>query len=218
MKYNPFDLYTSDYEEWFKENQVTFQSEVLALQHAMPKGKNGVEIGIGSGIFARALGIKSGIDPSENMLAIARKRNLNVENAYAEQLPYPDQSFDFALFITSICFIEHPERAMKEAWRIVKTGGEVIIAFIDKQSTLGQQLTVSKADSKFYGTANFFSVPEMNALLTRSNFELSTCFQTLMNPEPKEIEKPLKGFGKGGFVVVKGIKKELTATSAIVNP
>jgi ubiquinone/menaquinone biosynthesis C-methylase UbiE len=218
MKKNPFDLYTLEYEEWFKENPLTFQSEVLALQQLLPKSKNGIEIGIGSGIFARALGIKSGIDPSENMLDIARKRNLTVENAYAERLPYPDQSFDFALFITSICFIEHPEKAMKEAWRIIKTGGEVIIAFIDKQSTLGQQLIADKEDSKFYRTANFFSVPEINALLTRSNFEVSTCVQTLMNPTSKKIEKPVKSFGKGGFVVVKGLKKEAQTTPATVNP
>ena len=217
MKYNPFDLYTSEYEAWFKENQSTFQSEVLAIQQLLPKGKSGVEIGIGTGIFAEALGIKSGIDPSGNMLDFARRRNLNVENGYAGQLPYADQSFDFALFVTSICFIEHPEKAMKEAWRIIKPDGEIIIAFIDKLSALGQQLMADKENNKFYGTANFFSVPEINSLLTRNNFEVNVCYQTLMNPDLTEIEDPIKGFGKGGFVVVKGVKKDGQIATSIIN-
>ncbi len=65
MKYNPFDIYSDEYEDWFKKNEITFQSELLALKQVVPIGKKGIEIGIGSGIFAAKLNIQFGVDPSE---------------------------------------------------------------------------------------------------------------------------------------------------------
>jgi uncharacterized protein YjfI (DUF2170 family) len=80
MVQNPFDIYSEEYEEWFEENKTTFKSELLAIRQVMPISKKGIEIGIGSEIFAEQLGIKFGIDPSESMLELARKRNLIVIN------------------------------------------------------------------------------------------------------------------------------------------
>ena len=112
MIHNPFDIYTDEYEDWFKKNKFIFQSELLALKQVVPIGKKGVEIGIGSGIFAEILDIKFGIDPSDKMLDYAKQRKLSVTKGIAEDLPYPDHSFDFAAFITSICFIDNPEKAL----------------------------------------------------------------------------------------------------------
>ena len=71
MVQNPFDIYTDEYERWFEENIITFQSELLAIRQVMSVGKKGIEIGIGSGIFAEQLGINYGIDPSDSMLDLA---------------------------------------------------------------------------------------------------------------------------------------------------
>jgi hypothetical protein len=32
MKDNPFDIFTDEYENWFRENELTFQSELLELE------------------------------------------------------------------------------------------------------------------------------------------------------------------------------------------
>jgi ubiquinone/menaquinone biosynthesis C-methylase UbiE len=173
----------------------------------IPTDKKGLEIGIGSGIFAEKLDIKFGIDPSENMLKLARQRNLNVDYGFAENLPYADNNFDFAVFITSICFIKNPTKALQEAYRVTKHNGDLIIAFIDKESSLGQLLTAEKHDSKFYKTASFYSVKEIISLIESCNFVVSEIFQTLTGLKKKKIEKPMKGFGKGSFVVIKGNKK-----------
>ena len=207
MKNNPFDIFTDEYENWFKENGNLFQSELLALKQVIPADKKGLEIGIGSGIFAERLNIKFGIDPSENMLKLARQRNLNADYGTAENLPYFDNSFDFAVFITSICFIDNPSKAIQEAYRVIRQNGNLIIAFIDKESFLGQTLIAKKNDSKFYRIANFYSVKEMISLIESSNFIVSEIFQTLTNLKRTEIEQPIKGFGKGSFVVIKGNKK-----------
>ena len=170
MNQNPFNIYTEEYEKWFKENENTFQSELLAIRQVVPIGKKGIEIGIDSGIFAEQLDIKFGIDPSEKMLDLARKRNLNVVNGFAENLPFPDESFDFAAFITSICFIKNPDKAIKEAYRILRKEGEIIIAFIDKHSKLGQILDREKDSSKFYSVASFCSVSEIIKMIENNEF------------------------------------------------
>ncbi|MBS4061634.1 MAG: hypothetical protein KG029_14635 [Bacteroidetes bacterium] len=54
---NPFDNLASEYEAWFVENMIPFQSELLALKQVVPVDKKGVEIGIGNGIFKKELGI-----------------------------------------------------------------------------------------------------------------------------------------------------------------
>ncbi len=46
MKENPFDLFTNEYENWFKENELIFQSELLALKQVIPIEKVGIEIGV----------------------------------------------------------------------------------------------------------------------------------------------------------------------------
>ncbi|MDX9908442.1 MAG: class I SAM-dependent methyltransferase [Bacteroidales bacterium] len=206
MKENPFDLFTNEYENWFKENELIFQSELLALKQVIPIEKVGIEIGVGSGIFAEKLNIKFGIDPSEKMLNYATQRKLTVKKGFAEDLPYPDKSFDFAVFITSICFVDNPEKAIKEAHRIIKDNGDIIIAFIDKESSLGKSLEREKEDNKFYRHAKFYSVSELTSMIVNNHFEITEIIQTLTETNLKIPENPMKGHGKGSFVVIKGRK------------
>jgi ubiquinone/menaquinone biosynthesis C-methylase UbiE len=206
MIQNPFEIYSEEYEKWFEENENTFQSELLAIRQVIPIKKKGIEIGVGSGIFAEQLGIKFGIDPSGKMLDLARKRNLNVVSGFAESLPFPAESFDFAAFITSICFIENPDKAINEAYRILRKDGEIIIAFIDKHSKLGQILNKEKDNSKFYSVASFYCVSEIIKMIESNEFKISEIIQTLTNIDARLIEQPLKGFGKGSFVVIKAKK------------
>ena len=206
MKQNPFDINTNEYENWFKENELLFQSELLAVKQIIPSNKKGIEIGVGSGLFAEKLKIKYGIDPSEKMLKLAKKRNVLVEKGVAENLPYDNNSFDFAIFVTSICFVDNPVKAIKETHRILKNDGEIIIGIIDKNSILGQILEKNKEKSKFYKYAKFFSVEEIIELIEAGGFMITEIFQTLIDENNDVIEQPIKGYGKGSFVVIKGEK------------
>lgn len=206
MKTNPFDSFTDEYEAWFNENETIFQSELLALRQVVPIEKNGIEIGIGSGIFAEKLAVKFGVDPSENMLEYAKKRNLNVQKAVSENLPFNDKSFDFALFITSMCFVGNPQKAVSEAYRVTNDSGQLIIAFIDKNSTLGKILENSKENDKFYKHAKFYSVDQISSIIENNNYQIIETVQTLIDMNTKTPEKPVAGHGKGAFVVIKARK------------
>ena len=207
-KYNPFDLLAKEYEAWFVENKILFQSELLALKKLVPTSKKGIEIGIGSGIFAEQLGIRYGVDPSEKMLGYARNRGLQVQTGVAENLPYDDASFDFAVFITTICFVDDPERSLQEAYRVLKNKGEIIIAILDRETPYGSTLEKAKEKNVFYKNARFFSTPEIVNLLEKYSFKISRILQTLENLASTVVEYPSEGFGMGSFVVVKGVKEE----------
>ena len=63
---SPFDELASEYDAWFEEEgKLIFAIEVRAFQEILPYlPKPWLEIGVGSGRFAQALGIETGIDPS----------------------------------------------------------------------------------------------------------------------------------------------------------
>ncbi|MBN2090266.1 class I SAM-dependent methyltransferase [candidate division KSB1 bacterium] len=206
MKQNPFNIFTDEYENWFIENELLFQSELLALKQVVPIDRTGIEIGVGSGIFAEKLHITWGIDPSVKMLELARRRNITVCQAVAEHLPCPAKIFDFVVFITSICFIDDLMSAIKEAYRILKNNGEIIIAFIDRESSFGKLLQKNKSESKFYKFANFYSVKEIGKLIESGGFKIEATYQTLTQMNPPTVEQPLQGYGRGSFVIIKGRK------------
>ena len=85
----PFDEHVAEYEEWFGKYPFVFQSEVEAIRDLLPEGDSitGIEVALGTGRFAKELGIKEGIEPSPAMRALALKRGIEVLSAEAEHLP-----------------------------------------------------------------------------------------------------------------------------------
>ena len=105
-KTHPFDNYYELYEGWFEDNKFTYLSELKAVKHFILSNKQGIEIGSGSGRFALPLGIKIGIEPSLKMQELAASKGMKVINAIAENLPVLDETFRFALMVTTICFLD----------------------------------------------------------------------------------------------------------------
>ena len=48
---------------------------------------------------------------------------------FAESLPFADSQFDFVLMFTTICFLDDIETAFNEVYRVLKSGGSLIIGF-----------------------------------------------------------------------------------------
>jgi len=65
-----FDSLASEYDAWFEqEGKLIFDIEVKAFQEMLPLlPKPWLEVGVGSGRFAQALGIETGVDPSARLL------------------------------------------------------------------------------------------------------------------------------------------------------
>lgn len=208
-KTQAFDNYSDEYDNWFVKNKYTFQSELNAIKKVISGKGNGIEIGIGSGIFAEPLGIFEGIEPSPAMRNKARQRNINVIDAVAENLPYSDKSKDFALMITIVCFVDDIYKSFSEAYRILKDNGSLIIGFIDKNSPVGKLYSEHKNESVFYKDATFYGTEELYEILNKSGFEIENTYQTVFGKsnEINEVQDVRKGYGQGSFVVIKAIKK-----------
>ena len=207
-KIEPFEKYTEQYDLWFEKNHYVYRSEVLAIMELLTKNKNGVEIGVGSGRFAFPLGIKRGIDPSAKMRKLAKNRGIEVINGVAENLPYPDNSFDYALMVTTICFLDDIQKAFNEVYRILNKDGFFIIGFIEKESPIGKIYQANKEKNPFYNSAIFYSTQDVLCYLNNSNFQSYSFCQTIFQPldKIKKIEPIRKGYGKGSFVVIKASK------------
>src|SRR4030042_729611 len=115
-----FDKYALEYDRWFDENKEVYHSELLALKEVIPANKKGLEVGVGTGRFAEPLGVEFGVEPSDAMALIALKRKIKVTKGFAEKIPFKDNSFDFVLFVTTICFLDDISKAFKEANRVLK--------------------------------------------------------------------------------------------------
>jgi len=202
-----FDKYYKEYDAWYIKNGFAYLSEIEAVKKVLPENGKGLEIGVGTGRFAAVLGIEYGIDPSEKMLEIAGKRGVKVKLAAGENLPFENSVFDYAAAIIALCFTQDPQKVLKEANRVLKQRGKIIIGIIDKDSFLGKLYLEKK--SVFYKYAKFFSVEELTGLLKETGFEKFSYYQTIFNSldEISSVETPQIGFGEGGFVVVSGEKR-----------
>jgi len=207
-KTEPFDNHLKEYEQWFDSNSYVYLSELEAIKKVIPSTGRGIEIGIGSGLFAAPLGIKEGCDPSDEMRNKAKKRDLEVSKCVAEKLPYESSSIDYALMVTTICFVDDASKSFKEINRVLKPGGSVIVAFVDKDSPVGKVYLQNKEKSMFYKDATFFSTSEILELLEVGGFKTEETFQTVFGSmqEIKEIQQPKEGHNEGSFVVVKAVK------------
>ena len=190
------------YDNWYDRNKFAYFSELEAIKKVLPKRGKGLEVGVGTGRFASALGIGYGIDPSAKMLEIARKRGIDVRVGSGETLPFEDSVFDYVAIIITICFVENPIKVLTEAKRVLKKRGRIILGIVDRDSLLGR--FYQKKRSAFYKKAKFFGIEELTDLLKKAGFNKFLYYQTIFNfPEKmSSTENPEKGFGKGGFVVV----------------
>jgi len=187
-KIESFEKYSKEYDEWFIKNKNIYLAELNAIKSLVPTSKSGVEIGIGTGKFALPLGIKVGVEPSKKMAKISRKQGIKVYDGVAEKLPLGDKTFDFVLFVTTICFVDDLTKSLKEAYRVLKTNGFILIGFVDKESELGKRYQLRREKSKFYKDATFYSVREVINFLRKTNFEDITIKQTVFTNRTDSLD------------------------------
>lgn len=207
-KIAPFEEYTGRYDRWFEAHEAAYQSELDALRQFVPTAGDGVEIGVGSARFAAPLGMQIGVDPSGKMLRYARNRGIEVVKGVAEYLPLKGETFDTALIVTTICFVDDVPQTLREAKRILKPDGTLVIGYIDKDSPLGQKYQETREENPFYREAVFVSTEELVDALEVAGFSDFEFIQTIYHwlgdiesPEPIE-----EGYGDGSFVGIKATR------------
>ncbi|MBJ8349118.1 class I SAM-dependent methyltransferase [Streptococcus zalophi] len=205
QKDNPFNEEVAAYENWFETNDKLFYSELEAIRHFIPTNGEGIEIGVGTGIFASKLGIKYGVEPADIMADAALKKGIHVTKATAENLPIDNETYHFALMVTVDCFLDDVPKAFSEVQRILVNDGLFIIAFLDKDTPLGNLYEQNKHLHKSYKDANFHSAKEISKYLKEAGFEILDKRQTIYSLD-NDYQDIKSGVGEGVFAVIKAKK------------
>ena len=178
---------------------------------------------MGSGLFASQIGIKYGVEPAEDMANLARKRGINVKKGTAEEVPYPDNKFDTVLLSTVLSYVKDAQKAVNEAYRILKPGGHVVISFIAGEGSYAMLYELAHLRGRhdpeisppypyplpFIKGENWLTTDRVTVLLQNAGFTDLRYVQTLCR-HPKysneKVETPVEGYKEGDYIVVQGKK------------
>ncbi|MCY1479876.1 Demethylrebeccamycin-D-glucose O-methyltransferase [compost metagenome] len=167
-----------------------------------------LEIGPGNGTHIKYLfevnsNIKYyGIDVSKLMVEEATKLNSEFtksdkavfEWTDGEKIAHPDAAFDSIFTTNTIYFWKNPEEYIKEIFRVLKTKGEFILAFIPKE--VMEKIPFSKYGFELYNNE------KAKALLQNAGFTIANTLseqeEVLSNTGDKKIRT---------FTIIKALKK-----------
>ena len=203
-----FNTSAQQYDQWFENHPDLYQLELETVKSLLPSNGVGVEIGAGTGRFMGPLEVSIGIEPAHGMRALAAKHGITLQDGVAENLPLQDSSYDYILFITTLCFVDSVQQALQEAHRVLQQDGALIIGMIDRASSMGKEYEDNKNRSSFYQQATFYTIDEMVEMLHTAGFSNFQFKQTLL-PEKFSNSPPIiDGYGKGSFVVIQARKSD----------
>jgi SAM-dependent methyltransferase len=110
---------------------------MIELARVAP-GERVIDIGCGPGALTEVLSTMDlealvAVDPSESFVSALHERlpEVDVRQATAEALPFPDDAFDAALAQLVVHFMSDPAAGVREMARVTRTGGVVAASVWD---------------------------------------------------------------------------------------
>ena len=209
--YKPFEHHARRYDTWFdhKQGRRIFPVEIACLRKILPDlPRPWLEVGVGTGRFASALGIEEGIDPSKEVLKYARQRGIRVRHGFAEKLPYADWTFGAVFMIVTVCFLSDPGKAFRECARVLTPDGSLIIGLVPKDSPWGRMYAEKgKEGHPFYSVATFYTCQDVIGMVGSQRFLLKEACSCLCESPDTHVDKlspPRSGILPGaGFVAMR---------------
>ena len=119
---------------------------------AIPSGSRVLDVATGTGNLALPLALSgclvTGVDIATNLLEQARARateadlDIRFDEGDAEELPYPDASFDAVVTMFGAMFAPQPERVASEFARVLRPGGLLAMANWNPESFSGAMFRI----------------------------------------------------------------------------
>ena len=119
------------------------QRRILALIGPV-EGRRILDLGCGDGLLTSTLAERGaraiGVDVDRAMLQAASARSARGQHrprfveGRIEQLPFPDGSFDVVVVVTVLCLVADRAGAVREAARVLRPGGRLVIGDLGRWS------------------------------------------------------------------------------------
>jgi len=205
-----FDTLAAEYDAWFEsaEGRPLFESEVRCLHRVLPgERRPWLEVGVGTGRFAQALGVDLGIDPAARALTMASARGIRVVQARGEALPFASSRFGVVLVVVTLCFAPLPLALMRESRRVLADGGQVVLGLVVADSPWGRHYArLGAMGHRFYSRARFYTMAEVRRLAAEAGLTAAeACCTLLQRPgaAPFVVEDPHEGWDpRASFVAL----------------
>lgn len=95
---------------------------------------------------------------------------------FDEELPLPDASVDRVLMVHSLEFAESPRETLKELWRVLSPGGQLVIAVPNRRGVW------ARLDHTPFGSGRPYSRGQLISLLRETNFTPGAMTEALFFP------------------------------------
>lgn len=163
-----FDTVAEKYDNWyqFPFGRMADQFEKDVIISFLKKIPTNVVFEIGSGtghwtsFFSEQGFFVLGMDNSEKMLEIARKKN--IKNASfikgdAHHLPFHNNSIENIVSIATIEFTENPAKVLEEIHRVLKPGGALLLGCLNENGSLFRE----RNEKPPYNKAQLFNLKSL---------------------------------------------------------
>ena len=190
--------------------------------------KDVLEIAAGTGRVTRHIADRIGTnsrliatDLNPDMLAIARERvsaaNIEWLTANAQELPFPDNSFDCVICQFGFMFLPERQKGFDEAFRVLKPGGQFLFNTWDKVENNITAWIARQTVTNFF-TDNppaFYKVPfsmhdpeELKAHVEAAGFKTNSINRITLNGKSPSAMDIATGFIEGNPVITEIIKED----------
>jgi len=215
-----FDELPVAYDKWFTTpigSLVKKYEAELILDLLKPKpGEIILDAGCGTGVFTLdilSLGSKViGIDISLPMLVQAGKKlkgfPFPMVLADVLNLPFPENSFDKVVSMTTLEFIEDGKGAVEELFRVTKKGGYIVVGTLNRLSPwASSRIAKAKEKHTIFEKAIFRSPDELRSLASVEGVvKTAIYFRKEDNQERAagiELEEKRKNLNTGAFLAIR---------------
>jgi SAM-dependent methyltransferase len=166
-----------------------------------------LEIGVGTGRFADALGIDIGVDPASGVLPYTKRRGVRTVRAMGHALPFNDGEFGAVFVIVTLCFADDAAQLLREAARVTRPDGGIAVGIVPARSPWGRfHASRGERGHIFYSQAKFYTLEQLRDLARLAELRVDRVVSTLFQRPgqgPFEIEHPREGEDRrAGFVAM----------------
>lgn len=172
------DIFSGDaalrYDSWYERpkgrRMAALEKQALMEMIEPVDEASLLDVGCGTGyfgLFFSRMGLRvTGVDISQSMLAVARKKGGGIQlvRGDAHRLPFAASTFDVVTIITTLEFVQDPGAVLRECHRVARRA--IVLGVLNRLSWLSFRRKLRGGG--LFSRAKFYSVRQLKELIRRS--------------------------------------------------